>query len=266
MSEQYRTYLTERYKISIQNAGEGQLHYLEHALGNASNLNYFILNDRTYKETSELIDELLSKDNETLGEEFRQSLIVSKGSITSQNLYTLLVVKQYAFIDARIRETELISSIYKRESQPEKRFFYDLIELRNGSHIPVTMISSFWQKFFFKFAKKKSRDDQFFKCPFCGKGSFYSQFAHNRKKYGKHNGCRNCSSFDIDYHSFSKSATEHLTTYRFFAKRHNTKQKKKRRWLKSGTWIFRVRSYVISNQTKGNVGRKSIEHFISQEE
>ena len=140
-------------------------------------------------------------------------------------------------------------------SRDENRFYYDLIELTNGSHIPVTMIKPFWRDFFLKRKQIKTRDYNFFYCPSCGENSFYSFHS---------SGCEDCGfnktfyyygndSFKVKKSDFEKKVN----------KNHTKKQRKKRFLLKSGLWVFKVKSYVKADRTKNKVDRDKVETFIS---
>ena len=52
------------------------------------------------------------------------------------------------------------------QSKHENYYYYDLIELKNGSHIPVTQIKPFWRKFFEKRKPNIIRTNDFFLCLF----------------------------------------------------------------------------------------------------
>ena len=99
--------------------------------------------------------------------------------------------------------------------------YYDLIELKDGTHIPVPLIPKFLAKFFYKRKPHKIRTDDFFVCPECGTTSFYSQWT---------SGC--------DWCGFSSQYNEDL--YQQYKKR----QRKKDFLLKSGLWVFFVKNYV----------------------
>ena len=123
-------------------------------------------------------------------------------------------------------------------------FYYDLVELRNGTHIPVTMIKPFLRNWFEQTKPNRSRDSQFFKCPNCGNRSFYSQWT---------NGCNYCS-FLQEYELWAPTEA-YLIKRKEKRKRKQKRRKKRMRrknfLLKTGLWVFFVKAYVSCPFTKG---------------
>jgi len=141
------------------------------------------------------------------------------------------------------------------ESNPPKLYYYDLIELSNGSHIPVTMIKPFWREFFLKRKPIKVRDYGFFHCPICDDNSFFSYFK---------NGCRFCRFNSDQYEEYFSINPKKRKLEQKIMKNHSKKQRKKNRWLKSGLWIFHVRAYVKSYQTKNKLSREKVEEYLKK--
>ena len=132
-------------------------------------------------------------------------------------------------------------------------FYYDLIELNNGLHIPVTMIKPFWRNYFERTKPTKTRDHSFFSCPICDHKSFYSPFQ---------SGCTNCGFQKFDYY-FETEKTQTFKEH-YLIQKYRQKQLLKQKWLKRGTWVFRVRAYVSSTITRSHTPKTKVLEYWRQ--
>lgn len=166
-------------------------------------------------------------------------------------------IENFLAITGKAHSNQLENETFATESLEENLFYYDLIELTNGSHIPVTMISKKWRDYFLEKKPIKVRDHDFFYCPNCRNSSFYSFYQ---------GGCRFCGFNKPAYFFFDENERcspapkqeKELLNY------HKKKQKKKNWWLKSGLWVFHVRAYIKSTLTKNKYPREQVEKYISK--
>lgn len=230
--------------------GVGQINQIPRVLRKIYSLDYIIPEGYEVNRFWQQQEFLLQQDPELLGH-FVQQRISDRlaSSYRSIDRVERRISQEYNFITELLKSHLWTREHLKKNKQPEYLYYYDLIELWNGSHIPVTKISPFWRKFFLKFARKKIRDDRFFICPYCKEPSFFSQWT---------NGCKSCNVlmnpkswyYDrLHWNDHLKQAHE----------RRAKKQEKKNRLLKRGTWIFFVKSYIIASMTKDRVSRERVE-------
>ena len=176
------------------------------------------------------------------------------------------------FLDVSNFKIELFHSLFYKarvESSKERNypihleyqnyFHYDLIELRNGTHVPVTMIKPFWRNWFEQTKPNKTRDSEFFKCPKCANRSFYSQWQ---------NGCNWCH-FRQEYEIWGQEnlVLEIRRKNKHLLERRMKRQRRKNFLMKTGLWVFFVKSYVSCPFTKGKwLTKKEIQEWVAGEE
>ena len=177
------------------------------------------------------------------------------------------------FLDASNFKLELIHSIFYKarvESSKERNypihleyqnyFYFDLVELWNGTHVPVTMIKPFWRNWFEETKPNKTRGNQFFKCPKCGNRSFYSQWQ---------NGCNNCCFLqEYEVWGFEEALLiKRKEKHKRLQKNRRKRMRRKNFLLKTGLWIFFVKSYVSCPFTKGKwLTKKEIQKWLVGED
>jgi len=211
-----------------------------------------------------LLEELNQQTDKTLAKALRKTVI---------EYQEMIITIDPQFLDLGNFRLNLIRSLFwkaKMEANKERNypnhleyetfFYYDLIELRNGTHIPVTCINPFWRNWFEQTKPNKTRDNQFFRCPNCGNSSFYSQWQ---------NGCSVC---DFPRH-YPLWGVEESIIINLEEKRKRSQKKRRKRMrrkiflIKTGLWVFFVRSYVSCVHTKGKLYLKEqVQKWVAGED
>ncbi len=244
------TVVRKRIDNLLPRLGVGQIYQIPRALQKIYNLDYIIKDGFEVNQFWDRQEFLLQQDPELLGQ-FVQQRIRDRLASTCRSIERVesRISQEYNCITESLRSYLWSQEHLLKNKQPEYLYYYDLIELRNGSHIPVTKIRPFWRKFFLKFARKKIRDDQFFICPYCKDKSFFSQWT---------NGCYSCKVLQNPNSWYYDQLywNDHLKRAH---ERRIKRQEKKNRLLKRGTWIFFAKSYVIADKTKDHISRERVE-------
>ncbi|MCE7743866.1 MAG: hypothetical protein GPJ52_01900 [Candidatus Heimdallarchaeota archaeon] len=194
------------------------------------------------------LQELIQQSDSTLAKASRKMLIDYQKRISNIDPQFLdvsnfgLEFLPSLFWKARIESGK--ERNYPEHIKYENFFYFDLIELRNGTHILVTMIKPFWRNWFEETKPNKTRDSQFFKCPNCRNSSFYSQWQ---------NGCNTCF-FPHDYPAWGVEESyliEREKRRKRSQKRRRKRVRRKNFLIGTGLWVFFVRAYVSCPFTKG---------------
>ncbi|MBD3191304.1 MAG: hypothetical protein GF308_11700 [Candidatus Heimdallarchaeota archaeon] len=228
----------------------GQIELVSEAINRARNHDFFTVCDFEVESFCSDMEYLLEKDPALIGKILLKEFTWILDNGIKKNWAEMKTCGFIERLRMSIQNHLLTIEILEANAQAENLYHYDLIELRGKlGHIPVPKTSSFWRKFFLRFAKKKVRNKEFFVCPWCGATSFYSQWE---------NGCNKCEF----HHRWGWSPREKLAVYFKMRHKRNRKQTIKRFLLKTGLWIFFVKAYVKSPYTKRKVSRERVEKFI----